>query len=83
MNAIRQKGIGIPHHRPDIEIVLPVFDSYMEGMTATVKVRDNRLNCPVSVLVENVTTIPISQEPLIELFSRRPRQWMGTYANLL
>ena len=55
--AGRAEGVGVAHHRADVEVVAPVLDRDVERVPAAVEVGDDRLHPPVPVAVDDVAAV--------------------------
>lgn len=76
-------GVGGAHDRPNVEVVIEVFESHSERVTAAVKVGDNSLQPPVPVAVWDVSAIPVGKEYRVVVVAGRPLlRWPGPNANL-
>ena len=58
----RVECVGVAYHGADVEVVLPVFDGDVEWVAARIEVGDDRVVCPVPVLVEDVAAVAVSEE---------------------
>ena len=72
-----QEGVGGPHHRADVEVVLPVLDRDVERVPAGVEVGDDRVEPPVAVAVDDVAPVAVREQLGVEVRRRsghvRPR----------
>lgn len=73
VDLFRQEGIGRAHDGADVEIMCEVLDSDVEVMAARIEVRDDRLKPPVPVLVNDITSITLTQQVRVEVGVIRPR----------
>lgn len=53
----REERVRIPHHSPDVEVVLPVLNGNVERVPSQVKIRDDGLPAPVAIAIEHVTLV--------------------------
>ena len=72
-----QKRVGGADDGPDIEVVLPVLDGYMECVAMRIEIGDDRFIRPVAVLVDNVAAVAMSQQVAVEPRVIRPGFWVG------
>ena len=82
MHFLRQKGVRGAHHGTDIQIVLPVLDRDMKIMAARIKVGDNRLHAPVTVLIHHIAAVALAQKLFIPMLALGPLTLPGADANL-
>jgi hypothetical protein len=52
-----EEGVRGAHDRADVEVVPPVLDGHVEVVPARVKVRDDRVDTPVPVTVDDVAPV--------------------------
>lgn len=77
-----QKRVGSAHDRADVEVVLPVLNGDVKWVTPRVEVRDNGLACPVSVLVNDVTSVSHLEEFKVVSRIIGPPAWPRPYTGL-
>ena len=82
VHFLRQKGVRGAHHGTDIQIVLPVLDRDVKIMAARVKVGDNRLHAPVTVLIHHIAAVALAQKLFIPMLTLGPLALPRTDANL-
>ena len=78
-----EKRVGVPHHGPDVEVVLPVLNRNVEGVSPQIEVGNDRAALPVPVPVDDVATIAVGKQLRIEAHVVGPRLGMGTHPNFL
>jgi hypothetical protein len=76
-----QEGICRAHDRTDVEIVLEIFDRYMEGMPARIKLGHDRLELPVAEFIDNIASVACREQLFIQARVMRPRlrMWANSY----
>jgi membrane-associated protein len=67
-----EKRIGSAHDRPDVEVVLPVFDRDVKVVPPVVEVGDHRLASPVAIAVDDVAPVALSEQGGVETYVVRP-----------
>ena len=82
VHFLRQKGVRGAHHGTDIQIVLPVLDRDVKIMAARIKVGDNRLHAPVTVLIHHIAAVALTQKLFIPMVALRPLALPGADSNL-
>ena len=60
------------HNRPNVEIVLPVFDSNVKRVPPQIKISDDRLDRPVPILVGDVSGVAVFEQFGVVHVPRRP-----------
>lgn len=76
-----EEGIRRSHDRTDVEVVGEVLDAHMEGMTSAIEIRDDRLDSPVPVLIDDIAPIAVLEERRIQSRVIRPGVGMRTHAD--
>ena len=73
VHLLGQEGIRGAHDRTDIEVVVEILDSHVEGMTPRVKVGDDGLETPVAVLVHDIAAVTYGEKLRIKATVIGPR----------
>jgi len=68
-----KKGICGAHHRADVQVVTPILDRDGEFVAPGVEIGDDRLDRPVSVLIDDVTAVALAQQIVVVARILRPR----------
>ena len=76
-----EEGVGRPHDRADVEVVLPVLDRDVEGMPSRVEVGDDRLEPPVAVAVDHVASVAVLEQLRVVVRLGRPGALPGSDAD--
>jgi len=79
VNPRREEGVGVTHDCANVQIVLPVLDSYVEFVALGVEIRDDCLDAPVPVAVDDIAPVAIAQQLGIKARIVWPR--LGVWAN--
>ena len=57
-----QESVRGTDNRPDVEVVLPVLDRYMETVTALIQIGHDRLDRPIPILIGDIARISVTQQ---------------------
>ncbi len=79
VNRGREERVGVAHHRPDVQVVLPVLDGDVERHPAQVEVGDDRVHRPVAVAIDDVAAVSVGQQRRVE--PRIGRPGLGMWAD--
>ena len=74
------EGVGVAHHRADVEVVLPVLHRHVERMAARVQVLHDGLVAPVAIAVDDVAAVTGGQQFGIEAGILRPGLGVRSHA---
>ena len=77
----RAERVRVADDRPDVEVVVPVLDGHVEGMSPGVEVGDDRIVAPVAIAVDHVAAIAVGQQLGIEAVVVGPRLGVWTDAD--
>jgi hypothetical protein len=66
VNLFDGERVGRANDRTDVEIMTPVLDCDVQRMAVLIQVSDDRFHGPVSVLVDHVTAVAITQQLRVE-----------------
>lgn len=80
VHFLGQEGIRSTHDRADVEIVIEVLDGHVERMSPRIKILDDGVESPVTVLVNDISTVAVAQQLRIKSIVVGPGKWMRAYA---
>ena len=78
-----QERVGGADDGADVEVVLPVLDGDVEGMSSGVEIVPDRLDRPVPIPVDHVASIAVGQQGEVEAGIVGPRERVRSDADLL
>ena len=81
MNFFRKKCIRSSYYRPDIEIMLKIFDGDMEAMTALIELFHDGFEPPITKFIDHIAPVALLQEFQIKpsILGPRQRMWANSY----
>lgn len=58
---LSQECISGSNNRPDIEIVMKVFNTHMKWVALGIKIRHHRVKRPVAVFIDDIAPVTLGQ----------------------
>jgi hypothetical protein len=80
VHFLGQESIRSTHDRADVEIVIEVLDGHVERMTPRVEILDDCVESPVTVFINDISTVAVAQQLGIKSIIVGPGKWMRAYA---
>lgn len=80
-----QKGVGGPDDGSNIEVVLQILNGHMEGMPTRIELGHDCVKSPIAKLVNDIASVALSQQGLIQARVHRPRlgMWANSYRRIM
>ena len=67
MNLFGEKRVGVANNGADVEVVFPILDGDVKGMSLPIEIFDDGLEAPVAIAVDDVAAVAVGQELGVEV----------------